>query len=121
MTQSHDTGLFLKDLDSARPSVVETPWGTLAIYRVRDRWVAADAWCPHMLGPLHQGTRCGSEVTCPWHAWRFDLSTGRRTDDPRDRDPADRVVGDDASRITVTATHVDADGRLWIERPVATR
>lgn len=121
MTESHDTGLLPNELDPGRPSVVETPWGTLALYRVEDRWVAADAWCPHMLGPLHQGTRCGSEVVCPWHGWRFDLASGRRTDEPAEPDPIERELGDGAARIQVLATHIGPGGRLWIESPTVAR
>ena len=32
--------------------------------------------CPHMGGPLEQGRIQNGEVTCPWHRYRFDLSTG---------------------------------------------
>ncbi|GEL18991.1 hypothetical protein PA7_28280 [Pseudonocardia asaccharolytica DSM 44247 = NBRC 16224] len=36
--------------------------------------------CPHMAGPLHQGTPSGTDgdicVTCPWHGSVFRLSDG---------------------------------------------
>jgi phenylpropionate dioxygenase-like ring-hydroxylating dioxygenase large terminal subunit len=32
--------------------------------------------CPHMGGPLEQGQIENDEVTCPWHRYRFSLSTG---------------------------------------------
>jgi nitrite reductase (NADH) small subunit len=32
--------------------------------------------CPHHGGPLGQGVLEGFIVTCPWHAWQFDSSTG---------------------------------------------
>ncbi len=121
MTESHDTGLLPNELDPERPNVVDTPWGTLALYRVDERWVAADAWCPHMLGPLHQGTRCGTEVVCPWHGWRFDLEDGRRTDEAEQPDAIERELGDEASRIQVLETRVGPGGRLWIDAPRAAR
>lgn len=121
MTDSYDTGLLPSELDPERPSVVETPWGTLAIYCVDGSWVAADAWCPHMLGPLHQGTRSGSHVVCPWHGWRFDLATGRRVDDPAQRDPTERLSGETSALVLVLATHVGANGRLSIEPPAEAR
>ncbi len=115
MSESHDTGLRPEALDPARPPVVETPWGALALHLVGGRWVAADAWCPHMLGPLHQGTRTGDEIVCPWHAWRFDLVSGRRTDAPT----ADEQVapGRDACRIAVHATRLTSRGTLAIDPP----
>ena len=35
--------------------------------------------CPHHGGPLGQGSLEGPIVTCPWHAWEFDSSTGACT------------------------------------------
>jgi hypothetical protein len=46
--------------DAADPPVFVTPNG-----------------CPHASGNLSAGTLCGAVITCPWHAWEFDLSTGR--------------------------------------------
>jgi nitrite reductase/ring-hydroxylating ferredoxin subunit len=77
---SFDTGLRPEDLDPARPCPVETPWGSIAIYACKRGWLAAQSFCPHLQGPLFQGTVSGEEVTCPWHQWRFSLRTGARTD-----------------------------------------
>ena len=38
--------------------------------------------CAHRGGPLGEGHVEGTEVTCPWHAWSFDLKTGECTTDP---------------------------------------
>ena len=32
--------------------------------------------CPHAHGPLGAGRLHGSAVVCPWHFFRFDLTTG---------------------------------------------
>jgi len=32
--------------------------------------------CPHQGGPLGQGAMDGALVTCPFHLWPFDSSTG---------------------------------------------
>jgi len=75
-----DTGLRPEDLDPERPRPVESPWGTLALYLVEGEVLAAEAFCPHLQGPLFQGTLSGSTVTCPWHLWRYELRSGRRVD-----------------------------------------
>jgi nitrite reductase/ring-hydroxylating ferredoxin subunit len=68
------------DVDPDRPRPIETPWGTLALYSIQGEILCAQAFCPHLEGPLFQGTLSGSTVTCPWHQWRFDLRSGRRVD-----------------------------------------
>jgi nitrite reductase/ring-hydroxylating ferredoxin subunit len=80
-----DTGLDPASIDSERPSFVETPWGPMAIYLVEGDLLCVQAFCPHMDGPLFQGTLSGTSVTCPWHAWRYDLRTCKRIDFARSR------------------------------------
>jgi nitrite reductase (NADH) small subunit/3-phenylpropionate/trans-cinnamate dioxygenase ferredoxin subunit len=48
----------------------------LALFNVGGEFYATDNVCPHRGGPLGEGTLEGSVVTCPWHGWRFDVSTG---------------------------------------------
>lgn len=45
-------------------------------------FVATSALCPHANGPLIDGEIEGSVLTCPWHGWGFDLTTGISPDDP---------------------------------------
>ncbi|WP_437205530.1 Rieske (2Fe-2S) protein [Planctomicrobium sp. SH664] len=49
----------------------------VAVFHTGDDWYALDGICPHAGGPLGEGTLCGTIVTCPWHGWQFDVSTGR--------------------------------------------
>jgi len=37
---------------------------------------AFDNRCPHQNAPLSAGTLEGTTVTCPYHAWRFDIALG---------------------------------------------
>jgi nitrite reductase/ring-hydroxylating ferredoxin subunit len=36
--------------------------------------------CPHRLGPLEDAALVDGCVRCPWHGYRFDVSTGRSAD-----------------------------------------
>ena len=108
-----DTGLRPGDLDPERPQPLESPWGTLALYRVGDEFLAAQAFCPHLEGPLFQGTLSGPTVTCPWHQWRYDLRTGERVD------AACPPFGPDARPILTFTVEEGASGTLWL-RPAAT-
>lgn len=48
----------------------------IALFRVGDEVYAIDPVCPHAGGPLDQGDVDEGIVTCPWHAWEFDLCKG---------------------------------------------
>jgi len=78
-----------------------------------DRWVglfnlngayhAVDNVCLHRGGPLADGVIAGCIVTCPWHGWQFDVTTGALVQDPSvgvSRHET-RIVGDDVQvRLT---------------------
>ena len=49
----------------------------IALFNVNGTLYALDGICPHAGGPLGEGTLEGSVVTCPWHGWQFDVTTGR--------------------------------------------
>lgn len=49
----------------------------IALFRVGDEFYAMDGICPHAGGPLGKGYVTGTRVTCPWHGWQFDVTTGR--------------------------------------------
>ena len=40
-------------------------------------FVAFEPRCPHFRGPLWLGQLRGRNIICPWHFFRFDLSTGK--------------------------------------------
>ena len=49
----------------------------VAIANVDGTLHAIDGLCPHQGGPLGTGALCGTVLTCPWHGWQFDVTTGR--------------------------------------------
>ena len=58
--------------------VVKTAAGCVAVFRTGDdRVYALDNACPHKGGPLAEGIVHGASVTCPLHAWAFDMNTGQ--------------------------------------------
>ncbi|MEI6240405.1 MAG: Rieske 2Fe-2S domain-containing protein [Planctomycetia bacterium] len=48
----------------------------VALANVAGAWHAIDGLCPHQGGPLGTGRLCGTVLTCPWHGWQFDVTTG---------------------------------------------
>jgi nitrite reductase (NADH) small subunit len=67
-------------------------WG-VGVFNVNGKYYALNNHCPHAGGPLCRGevtgttedvgpykiiwVRQGEIVSCPWHAWEFDIATGR--------------------------------------------
>ena len=76
MTMFVDIGA-LEDIPAQGARVVRTAQGCVAVFRTADDQVfALDDRCPHKGGPLSEGIVHGTSVTCPLHAWVFDLATG---------------------------------------------
>jgi len=110
-SDEHDTGLTLQALDPQRPHLVQTPWGAMALYRIGGEVLCAQAFCPHLGGPLFQGTLQGATVTCPWHQWRYDLGSGARVDRGR---PLSGLGSEPLARCAV---RLSARGTLVLRRP----
>ena len=60
------------------------------------RLAAIDNVCPHRGGPLAEGTLEEGKILCPWHAWAFDLKTGK-------------AEHDESSRVAVYAVRVEGE------------
>jgi|SRR5215510_13542220 len=54
----------------------------VALANIGGKFYAIDGICAHRGGPLGEGTLQGAVVTCPWHGWEFDVTTGRNTLNP---------------------------------------
>lgn len=68
----------LDDIPRQGARVVKTDAGCVAVFRTADDQVfALEDRCPHKGGPLSEGIVHGRQVTCPLHAWVFDLATGQ--------------------------------------------
>ncbi len=57
--------------------VVESGRYEVALFDVGGDVRAYENACPHQGGPIGEGAIEDGFVTCPWHAWRFDLQTGK--------------------------------------------
>ena len=77
----------------------------IALYHVDGQFHAIDGVCPHAGGPLGQGMLRKNIVTCPWHGWQFDVSTGRHC----------LTAHIQATKYTVTVTGED----IFIDVPEA--
>jgi len=65
---------------SARQVTVEGRW--VGLFNIDGAYHAVDNLCLHRGGPLCEGSVKGSIVTCPWHGWQFDVTSGTMMQDP---------------------------------------
>src|SRR6478735_11490802 len=49
----------------------------VALFNVDGQFYALDGICPHQGGPLGKGRLNGCIITCPWHGFQFDVTTGQ--------------------------------------------
>ena len=89
-------------LVAGRGSTYRVGEHNVALFHVGDRWLAIDDACAHEDGPLGEGSLEGTVVTCPYHNWRYDVSTGACLTEPE-------------RRQACYATKV-ADGFVWVGR-----
>src|SRR5919109_3378654 len=85
------------DVPAGEGRVVEAAGKTLALFNVDGTYYAIDNSCAHRGGPLGEGDLEGRVVTCPWHAWRWDVTTGNNANNP-------------AVKMASYRVRVDADG-----------
>jgi len=54
----------------------------VAVFNVDGTFYAIDGTCLHRGGPVGEGDLEGTIVTCPWHGFQYDVTTGRNVLDP---------------------------------------
>jgi nitrite reductase/ring-hydroxylating ferredoxin subunit len=89
------------ELGDGQARVVDVEGRTLALFNVAGTFYAMDNECAHRGGPLGEGDLEGAVVVCPWHAWRWDVRTGRNGNNP-------------AVAMTCYPVRVEADG-IFVE------
>jgi nitrite reductase (NADH) small subunit len=70
------------DVPPGEGRVVEAEGHALALFNVGGAYHAIDNTCPHRGGPLGEGDLEGAIVACPWHGWRWDVTSGRNANNP---------------------------------------
>jgi len=55
---------------------IEINGKALALFNVDGGFYAINDVCGHRGGPLGEGELDGKTVICPWHGWRYNVTTG---------------------------------------------
>jgi nitrite reductase (NADH) small subunit len=75
----------------------------VALFNVDGQLHAIDGICPHQGGPLGKGALFGCIVTCPWHGFQFDVTTGEHQ--------TSRTLSQPKFPVKVD------DGGVWVDVP----
>jgi nitrite reductase (NADH) small subunit len=70
------------DIPAGEGRTVEVEGKQIALFNCEGRFYAIDNTCKHRGGPLGEGELDGTTVTCPWHGWTYDVTSGQSPDDP---------------------------------------
>ncbi len=89
------------EIESGQNIVIKLDNKSIAIFNTGKRFYAINNACPHLGGPLNEGTLEGEVVTCPWHGWQYDLKSGCPITTPNVRTYPLRLKGD-TLQIAVT-------------------
>jgi nitrite reductase (NADH) small subunit len=55
---------------------------SIALSNIDGQFFAINNTCLHRGGPLGSGELAGKTVTCPWHGWQYDVTTGKLNMNP---------------------------------------
>ncbi len=66
----------IRDIPPGHGKMVIAHGKPMALFNVEGQFYAINQICPHMGGPLSEGTLQGKVVTCPWHKWSYYVDTG---------------------------------------------
>ncbi len=72
----------VSDIQPGHGKTVEPGGVEIALFNVAGTFHAISNVCLHRGGPLGEGDLDGTTVTCPWHGWEFDVTTGANVADP---------------------------------------
>ncbi len=87
----------LSEVDQGCSKIVNVGDQEVALFNVDGKIYACGNTCLHRGGPLGEGRLEGNIVTCPWHAWKYDVTTGTFMADPSQKVPTykTKVEGQD--------------------------
>ena len=70
------------ELQDGDRRVVSCDGTEVGVFNVDGQFHVIDNTCLHRGGPLGEGELEASVVTCPWHGWQFNVTTGVCVNNP---------------------------------------
>ncbi len=71
-----------EEIPEGERKIVEIDGLSVGIFRHQGSWYAVRNYCLHRAGPVCTGSLEGNTLTCPWHGYQYDLTTGTLLIDP---------------------------------------
>jgi nitrite reductase (NADH) small subunit len=125
MSEAPDTRHRVCSVEKLPPgssTIVTVGRHSIGVFNVDGEYFAFLNRCPHAGAPLCRGrvtgmavargpgfdvewVRAGELLRCPWHAWEFELATGRSVSDPRIRAKTYAVHVEDGQVMVETSSH----------------
>ena len=72
----------IADVPPGQARVVAAAGKPIALVNADGRFYALDNACLHRGGPVGEGELTAGVLTCPWHGWRWDVTTGASVNNP---------------------------------------
>jgi nitrite reductase (NADH) small subunit len=72
----------VEDVPPGTGRPIEVAGRAVALFNVDGTFYAIDGTCLHRGGPVGEGDLEDNIVTCPWHGWQYDVTTGCNVMDP---------------------------------------
>lgn len=87
----------LADLPPGTAREFQADGKLVALFNVEGTVYCLDNTCLHRGGPLGQGVLEEKIITCPWHGWQYDVTTGAVAMNPsiKTKQYGVKVEGDD--------------------------
>ena len=73
------------DVPAGEGRVFEVDGTPVAVFNIDGTFHALDNTCLHHGGPLGEGICDATTVTCPWHGWQYDVTTGQCINAPGEK------------------------------------
>lgn len=67
----------VNNLEDGKPNIIQVANKTLVVTRLNEDIGVINNSCPHMGGPLGEGTIENGFIKCPWHGYEFHTCTGK--------------------------------------------
>lgn len=64
------------EVQPGQGKIVEVDGNSIAVWNISGNFFAFQNICPHRGGPVGEGEVEGTTITCPWHGWSFELTSG---------------------------------------------